>query len=151
MHRKEIFHLVPSLDQYAQDTVGLAPRSGSDAFRHFLLNHTGAARNQVFVVQHLEEYLARYVVRVVACQYKRLSLEYVFQLQFQEIVFDDVSFQGGEVFFQISHRFEVEFHHFHFAFLLHEELGEYAHARADFQYRKFRTRVHRIGNVVGDT
>ena len=150
VHRKEVFHLVPGLNQYAQDAVRLASGAGGDAFGHFFLYHSCAARNQVFVIQHLEKNLARYVIRVVACQYKRLSVENVFQFQLEEVVFDDVSFEGGEVFFQISHRFEVQLHDFHFAVLLHQELGEYAHTRAYFQNRQFGTRVHRVGNVVCD-
>ena len=151
MHREEVFHFVPGLDQYAQNTIRLASWTGCDTLCHFFLYHPGTAWNQILIIQHLEENLARYVIRVVACQYKRLSFENVFQFQFQEVVFDDMAFEGGKVFFQVSHRFKVQFYNLDFTVFLHQELGKNAHTRPNFQDRKIRTCVNCIGDVVGDT
>ena len=92
MYREQVFHAIPCLEQYAQDAVGLAARPGGDAFRHLFLYHARTARDEVFVIEHLEEYLAGNVIRVVARKYERLSAERPFQMHFQEIVFYDVFF-----------------------------------------------------------
>ena len=97
MHREQVFHAVPCLDEYAQDTVGLAARTGGNAFRHLFLYHARTARDEVFVVEHLEEYLAGNVIRVVARKHERLPAERPFQVHFQEIVFYDVFFQLGVI------------------------------------------------------
>ena len=96
-HREQVFHAIPCLEQYAQYTVGLAARPGGNAFRHLFLYHARTARDKVFVIEHLEEYLAGNVIRVVARKYERLSAERPFQMHFQEIVFYDVFFQLGIV------------------------------------------------------
>ena len=38
VYRKEIFHLVPCLDEHAQDAVSLASRTCGDSFGHFFLD-----------------------------------------------------------------------------------------------------------------
>ena len=75
LDRKEIFDAVPTLQEYAQDAVSFRPRWGSDALGRLLLNHTRAARNVVFEVEHLKENLRRNVVRVVARQHKRPTIK----------------------------------------------------------------------------
>ena len=90
---KEIFYFIPCLYQYAQDAVGFAARSGSDTFGYFFLYHSGTARDDVLVFQHLEKYLAGDVVRVITGQYERLSVEQPVKVHFQKIVFDNVIFQ----------------------------------------------------------
>ena len=90
VYGEQVFHAVPGLNQYAQNAVGLVARTSRDAFGHFLLNHARAAGNQVLVVEHLEEYLAGNIVGIVAGQYKRLSVEKLPEVHFQEILLDDM-------------------------------------------------------------
>ena len=90
VYGEQVFHAVPGLNQYAQNAVGFVARMSRDAFGHFLLNHARAAGNQVLVVEHLEEYLAGNVVGIVSGQHKRLSVEKLPEVHFQEILLDDM-------------------------------------------------------------
>ena len=74
---KEIFDIIPSLNQYRQDAILLIAWLLSHAESHFVLNHTSTTRNQVLVVEHLEEYLRRDVVGIIARQHKLLTIEHL--------------------------------------------------------------------------
>lgn len=150
MYREQVFNAIPGLEQYAQDAVGLAARPGGDAFRHLFLYHARTARDEVFVIEHFEEYLAGNVIRVVARKYERLSAERPFQMHFQEIVFYDVFFQLGIVGAQVGHGFEINLDHFEGAVFAHEELGHDTHARPHFEHRDSGAGIHRIGDVLCD-
>ena len=67
------------------------------------LDHAGTARYQFLVFQHFEKYLAGYVVGIISCQYKWLSVEYAMQVHFQKIVFYDAVFQRRISLTKISH------------------------------------------------
>ena len=108
---EEVFHPIPSLYQYTQNAVCLAAGTGCDTLGNLFLYHARTARYQFFVIQHLEEYLAGYVIRIIARQYERLSVEQALQVHFQEVVFDDVIFQLRVGFPQIGHRFIIHFTH----------------------------------------
>ena len=101
------------MHQHAQNTVGLATGSRSQAFGHFFLDHTGATRDEIAVFEHLEEDLARDVVGIIAREHKLTSVENVFEVHLQEIIFDDLLLKLGEVLPKILHTFEVDFHHLH--------------------------------------
>ena len=75
VHRKQVFHFIPSLDKNAQNAIRFVARSCGYAFCHFFLYHARAARDKVFVVQHLEKYLAGDIIRIVPGQYERFSVE----------------------------------------------------------------------------
>ena len=54
---EEILHIIPSLNEHTQHTIGLAAWLGSHTLCHLLLNHACATGNEVFVLHHLAEYL----------------------------------------------------------------------------------------------
>ena len=148
VYGEEVFHPVPRLDQHAQYAVGLAARRCGDALGHFLLYHARATGNQVFVFQHLEEYLAGDVVGIVPGQHERLSVEQAFEVHLQEVVLDDVVLQFRIVVAQVGHRLVVHLHHLERAFLLQQELRQHAHARSHFQDGEAGTGVHGVGYVL---
>ena len=123
VYGKQIFHLIPCLNQNAQDAVCLAARTGGNTFGHFFLNHSGATGNQVFVVQHFKKDLAGYIIRIVTGEDKRSAVKQLLQFQLQKVIFYDVSFQSGEVLTQIGNRFKIKLYHFHFTSFFHQELG----------------------------
>ena len=145
---EEVFHPIPSLYQYTQNAVCLAAGTGCDTLGNLFLYHARTARYQFFIIQHLEEYLAGYVIRIIARQYERLSVEQALQVHFQEVVFDDVILQLRVGFPQIGHRFIIHFHNFYRALFGQEKLGQHSHARSYFQYRKIGTGVYGVGNVL---
>ena len=146
---KQIFHPVPGLDQYAQDTISLAAGTSCHAFGHFFLDHSRTTGDQVFIIQHLEKNLTGDIVWIITRQHERFSFEQLSQVHFEKVLFNDVVSQSRKVFAQIGHGFKVEFHHFERSFLGHEELGEYSHTRSDFQDRKLRACIYGVGNVLG--
>ena len=147
-YSEEVFHPIPSLYQYTQNAVCLTAGTGCDTLGNLFLYHARTARYQFFVIQHLEEYLAGYVIRIIARQYERLSVEQALQVHFQEVVFDDVILQLRVGFPQIGHRFIIHFHNFYRALFGQEKLGQHSHARSYFQYRKVGTGVYGVGNVL---
>ena len=92
-NRKQVVDLVIQLHQHTQYAVGLASRRSRQTLSHLFLNHARAARNEVAVIEHFKENLATDVVRIIARQNERPSLESMLQMHFQKIVFDNVIFQ----------------------------------------------------------
>ena len=148
VYGEKIFYTIPCLYQYAQDAIRLTARSGGNTFGHFFLYHTGTTRYQFFVIQHLEEYLAGYIIRIVSCQYKRLPVEQALEIHFQEVIFNDVVFQRRIFFTQIGYGLIIQFHHLHRTFFSHQKLGQYTHARTYFQNGEAGTCVYRIGYIL---
>ena len=50
-----------------------------------MLDHSRTTGNQVFIIEHLEEYLRGNIVRIVARQHKLLSVEDLVQVHPQEV------------------------------------------------------------------
>ena len=145
---EKIFNVVPRLYQHTQYAVSLAAGAGGDAFGHFFLYHACTAGDEVFVVEHLEEDLARYVVGIVAGQHEGVSVEHAPQVHLQEVVFDDVVFQLRVGFAQVGHGFVVYFDHLHLPLLGQQELSEYSHAGAYFEYGQGGAGVDGVGDVL---
>ena len=120
---EQIFHFIPCLYQYAEDTVSFAARSGGNTFGYFLLDHARTTGDNILVIQHFKEYLTGDIIRVITCQYERLAVEQPVEIHFQEVVLDDMIFQRRISFAKISYRFIVHFHDFHRPFFFHQELG----------------------------
>ena len=139
--------MIPCLYQHAQYSVCLASGSGGYTFGYFFLYHTRAARNQVLIVEHLEEYLARYIIRIVSGQHKRITVEQLRKIHLQEVLFYDIVSQLGKILFQISYGFKVEFYNFYGAFFRNEELCEYSHTGTNLQHWQVGACVNRIGYI----
>ena len=149
LHGEEVLHIVPRLQQYAQDAVSLASRSCRHALRYFLLYHARATGNEFLVVEHLEENLAGDIIGVVARKYERRSSEGALQVHLQEIVLNDAVLQFGIRATEVLHTFVVNLHNLHLPRLLHQELRHHTHARPYFQYGQVRACVYGVGNVAG--
>ena len=106
MDREEVFDVVPGLEQDTQDAVGLLAWRGSQSLGHLFLNHAGTAGNLFFVVQYLEKDLAGDVVGVVADHAEGAFVQ-LMQVEFQEILSQDASFQRWKVLLQVIDRFAV--------------------------------------------
>ena len=89
INREQIFHIIPRLDEHAENAVGLGTRLSLHALCHLTLNHTRAARNQILVINHLEEYLRRDIVGVIAGQHERLTVEELMEVHAEEVAFDE--------------------------------------------------------------
>ena len=61
-YRKEVFDVVPRLQQHRKNAVLLRPRRTGDAGGDLALNHADAFRYQIAILQDLEEDLRRDVV-----------------------------------------------------------------------------------------
>ena len=90
LNGEEIFHVVPRLDEHAQDAILLVAGLRRHAQGHLVLNHARAAGDEVAVVEHLEENLRRDVVGVVAREHKRLATKHLVQIHAQEVLAQDV-------------------------------------------------------------
>lgn len=75
VYGEQVFYFVPGLYQDTENAVCLASGTGGNAFGHFFLDHSGTTGYQVFVIQHFKEYLAGYIIRIVAGQDKRFSVK----------------------------------------------------------------------------
>ena len=147
---EQVFHIVPRLYHHTQHTVGLAARCGSHALGHLLLYHASATRNEVFVVEHLEEYLARYVVGIVAGEHKLAPCKHIAEVHLQKVALDDIVAQLGEVGMEVWHRLAVDFHHFQFALFFQQKLSQHARAWSYFEYRNLLTGIDRVSNATCD-
>ena len=85
LDRKEVFHVIPRLNQHRQDAVLLIARLRSHTNRHLMLDHTRTTRNQILVIEHLEENLGGDVVRVVAREHELLPVEDLMQIHTKEV------------------------------------------------------------------
>ena len=150
VHGEEILHVVPRLYEHAQDAVGLRSRGGGHALGHLALDHARAAGDEFLVVEHLEEYLRRDVVGVVAGEHKLAAVENAAEVHAQEILADDVVAQGGEVRVEVVHALLVYLNGLHLPPFRHEILGQHAHAGAYLQDGQCRAGVHRVGDALGD-
>lgn len=103
---------------------------------YFFLYHSGTARDDVLVFQHLEKYLAGDVVRVITGQYERLSVEQPVKVHFQKVTLDNVILQWRIGFTEIGNRFVVYFNDFYQPVFFYQKLGQYSHTRSYLQYRQ---------------
>ena len=53
----KVFYVIPRLEQYRKDAVGLCPGLLGDTFRHFFLYHAHYLGDGLLVVEYLEENL----------------------------------------------------------------------------------------------
>ena len=150
VYSKQIFDIVPRLNQDAQDTVCLIARCSGYALCHFLLYHTCATGNQLFVVQHLKEDLTGYIIGIVAGQHERVPLKSAVQVHFQKIILYDILLQRREMLAKVSYRLKVDLHHLHQSGLLNQELRHNSHAWSNFQNRNVGTGIYGVGNVLCD-
>ena len=56
-HREKVLYVIPRLEQYRKDAVGLCPGLLGDTFRHFFLYHAHYLGDGLLVVEYLEENL----------------------------------------------------------------------------------------------
>ena len=89
--------------------------------------HTCAQRDAFFVVEHLEEYLARDIVRIVTSEHKGITVKQVVQIHFQKVVLNDMLLHLRIVCTQVGHRLKVDFHHVNRTFFGYEKLSEDTH------------------------
>ena len=142
---EEIFHVIPRLNEYRQDAVGLRPGCGSHALCHFSLYHSRAAGDEVAVVEHLEKYLRGDVVGIVACEDEGLTLEHFVEVHAQEVLSDDVLTQLGVGLIEVCHRLSVNLNGFDRAVFLDEILRQHAHSWPYLEHRNVGTCVYRVG------
>ena len=91
-----------------------------------------ATRNAILIVEHLEEYLAGYIIRIVA-NHAKLAGEYPAQIESQEVFREDASLQLREMPAQEIHRLPVQLDHRQVVPRLQQEAREHAHARTNLQ------------------
>ena len=145
---EQIFYVIPSLHEHTQYAVVLVARPRGHAFGDLLLYHAAATGYAVFVVENLEKYLARYVVGIIPDDAEAVG-EYAVERQFQEILFEYASVEGGEVGAQIGDRFTVDFDDREIVPRGQEKLRENPCARADFEYRHSPVIFYRVGDASG--
>ena len=100
---KQVLHIVPRLDEYAEDAILLIAWLGSHAHSHLVLYHTRTTGYEVFIVEHLKEDLRRNIVGIVARQHKLLTIEHLLQVHPQEVGTQDILAQLREVLVEIGH------------------------------------------------
>ena len=125
-----------------------------------MLNHTSATRDKVLIVEHLEEYLRRDVVGVVAGKHEGLPVEDGMEVHFEEVAGEDVGFLWnvecgmwneitlviilhcpGEALLQVLNALAVDLYHFQGTGLFHQELSHHTHAWTYLQYGKITVRL----------
>ena len=74
---KQIFDIIPCLNQHGKDAVGFIARLGSHAQGYLMLYHARTAGYQLAIVDHLEEYLRGDIIGIVARQHKLLAVEHL--------------------------------------------------------------------------
>ena len=87
--REKVFDIVPRLHQHGEDAVGFRAGLGGHAEGDFVLNHAGAAGNQIAVVEHFEENLRGNVVGIVAREHEGATAEDFVEVHAEEIVLDN--------------------------------------------------------------
>lgn len=150
LHGEEVFWSVPGLDEHAQYPISLLSGRSTDSFRNLFLYHARTARNQILIVQHLEENLATYIIRVVPGEYKRLSLEGIFQVHLQKIVLNNILLHLRPRLSEVFYGLEVQLHHFQLSWFLHEELRHHPHSGSNLQNWQCRNSVHGVRNLLCD-
>ena len=147
---KEVLHIVPGLNQYGKDAILLVAWLRGHAQRHFMLNHTRTTRDEILIVEHLEEYLRGDVVWIVARQHELLSVEHLVQVHPEEVATYYIIIKTGKILAEIGHRLTVDLHHLKGAWFFHEILGHDTHARTNLQHGEVRTRINGVGDATGD-
>ena len=148
--RKQILHVVPRLYEHAQYAVSLRARSRSHALCHLALYHARAAGYELLVVEHLEEYLRRYVIRVIARKHELAPAEKPLQVHPQKVLAYDGVPQLRVLRVKVSHRLGINLDHLQLPALGHEVLRKHAHAGAHFKHGQARAGVHRVGYRLGN-
>ena len=87
--REKVFDIVPRLHQHGEDAVGFRAGLGGHAEGDFVLNHAGAAGNQIAVVEHFEENLRGNVVGIVAREHEGATAEDFVEVHAEEIGLDN--------------------------------------------------------------
>ena len=90
LYGEEVLHVVPCLHQHRQYAILLVTRLGGHAKSHLVLYHARAAGDEVAIVEHLEEYLRRDVVGVVACKHELPPSEHLVEVHAEEVALDDI-------------------------------------------------------------
>ena len=151
LDRKEIFHIIPRLNQYRQDAVLLIARLRGHTNRHLVLDHTRTTRNQILVVEHLEENLRGDVVGVVACEHELLPVEDLMQIHAEEVATYYIIIKAGEVLSEISHTLTVDLNDLERTRLFREILRHHTHTRAYLEDGQLRIGlIHRVSDPLGD-
>ena len=75
--REKVFDIVPRLHQHGKDAIGFRAGLGGHAQGYFVLNHTRTSGDEVAVVEHFEENLRGNIIRVVAREDERTTVEYL--------------------------------------------------------------------------
>ena len=74
----------------AKDSVCFGARFGGKAFANLFLYHSAAIGDVLLVVEHLEKYLARNVIWIIASEHELFTVEEAVELHFQEVIRNDV-------------------------------------------------------------
>ena len=128
MYGEQIFDVVPSLHQHAENAVGLAAFLGGHAFGHLFLHHAHHFYHLFFVFQHLEENLAADVVREIAYD-GHVLLPVLAEVGTKEVALDEMVTEGGEVDLQVVDGLMVDFDDLEFvADVVHHVLGQHTRA-----------------------
>ena len=146
---EKILHIIPGLNQYGKDAILLVAWLRGHAQRHFMLNHTRTTRDEILIVEHLEEYLRGDVVWIVTRQHELLSVEHLVQVHPEEVATYYIIIKTGEMLTEIGHRLTVDLHNLKGSWFLHEILGHDTHARTNLQHGEVRTRINGVGNGLG--
>lgn len=128
---EQVFAVVPGLQQHGEDAAVAVARRGADAFGHFLLQHPGGNGYAVAVLQDLEKYLTRDVVREIAYQRHFLTRKYRVEVHLQEVGLHHVQVRVQVV--QESDAFGIQFHAFQRSPGVHQVFGQDAHAGSDLK------------------
>jgi len=147
---EEILYMIPSLNEHREDAVLLVAGLRGHAHSYLVLNHTGAAGNEVLIVEHLEEYLRRDVVRIIAGKHKLLPVEHLAKVHAQEIAGDNIVREARKILLQILYTLAVDLDYLEGTGLLYQILGHDTHARTNLQHWDVGTGIDGIGNALGD-
>ena len=115
-----------------------------------MLNHTRTTGNEVAIVEHLEEYLRRDVVRIVARQHKLLTTKHLVQVHTQEVGTQDILAQFRKILVQIRNTLAVYLNHLQRARFLHQILRHHSHTRPHLQYGQIGVGlIHGVSYALG--
>ena len=148
---EEVLHIIPRLQEDAQDAVVLVAWRRRQTLGDLTLEHTGAAGDALAVVEHTEEDLRGDVVGVVADEGEgSVAREVVFDGDLEEVALDDTPLERGEMRLEVGYRLGVDLDDVRVVALLEEELGQHSHARTDLKYRQIAVAGDAVGDALGD-
>ena len=148
---EEVLHIIPRLQEDAQDAVVLVAWRGRQTLGDLTLEHAGAAGDALAVVKHAEEDLRGDVVGVVADEGEGgIAREVVFDGDLEEVTLDDTPLECGEMRLEVGYRLGVDLDDVRVVALLQEELGQHSHARTDLKYRQIAVAGDAVGDALGD-